>query len=162
MAWNRLLFDTLITRTWLALLESIAAGHSSLSVYDCLPPLQDRNTSGDAPYWTSLLRNVVQLAHTRKARIWPLCAGSGDAPRTAVYVSLEDALVAAAQDEEQLRALADAGLNIVHPSPSIRDVLMETCPSQALTPQNARPALVVSLLFRLSCNWRLMYVYSVP
>ena len=162
MAWNRLLFDTLIPRTWLGLLESIAAGLSSLSVYDCLPPLQDRNTSGDATYWTCLLRNVVQLAYTRKARIWPLCAGSGASSQTAVYVSLEDALVASAQDGEQLRALADAGLNIVHPSPSLRGVLMETCPSQALTPHSARPALVVSLLFRLSCNWRLMYVYSVP
>ncbi|PIL32619.1 hypothetical protein GSI_05323 [Ganoderma sinense ZZ0214-1] len=145
VAWNRLLFDTLIPRTWLALLESIAAGHFSLSVYNCLPPLQDRNTSGDAAYWTSLLRNVVQLAHTSKARIWPLCTGSGDSSQTAMHASLEDAFIAIAQDEEQLCALTDAGLNIVDPPPSsLGGVLTEICPSRALTPQSARPVLARS------------------
>ncbi len=150
MAWNRLLFDTLIPRTWLALLEGIAAGHSSLAVYKCLPPLQDQNAGGDATYWMSLLRDVVQLAHARNARIWPLCAGSGESSEITVYASLKDAFVAGTQDEGQLRALADAGLRIMLPSPSLRSVLLKACPSQDLSPHSARPVLVeVSLV---SCS----------
>ena len=109
MAWNKLLFSALIPRAWLAFLERVADGRSPMALYDSLPPLQDQNTSGDAVYWTSLLRDVVKLADDRNAQIWPVL-GSAELAR---HGALQDVLVAGSGDDPtQLRALASAGVDV--------------------------------------------------
>ncbi|EJF60799.1 hypothetical protein DICSQDRAFT_181063 [Dichomitus squalens LYAD-421 SS1] len=144
VAWNKLLFNTLIPRTWLEFLEGIAAGLSPTSLYDSLPPLQDQNTSGDAMYWTSLLRDLVKLADERVARIWPVFGLAGP-PQAMRYASLQDVLVAGSGDDQtQLHALARAGVDIVVPPSELRRVLLDIRSAQELTPTSARPRLVAS------------------
>ena len=142
VAWNKLLFNALIPRTWLAFLERVADGRLPMALYDSLPPLQDQNTSGDAVYWTSLLRDVVKLADDRNAQIWPVL-GSAEPAR---HGALQDVLVAGSGDDPtQLRALASAGVDVVMPSSELCRVLLEIRPERELTPVSVRPKLVVSL-----------------
>ncbi|KAI0739602.1 hypothetical protein C8Q80DRAFT_1274667 [Daedaleopsis nitida] len=144
VAWNELLFSTFIPRAWLVLLESVASGSIPLSMYNILPPLQNRNASGDAKYWTSLLHNLVELALERDASIWPqLLLSSLAAPVN--YTSLSMSLIAAEHDSaEQLRALIKGGVVIILPPAHIRLVLLEREPQSELKPGAARARLVAS------------------
>ncbi|RPD56795.1 hypothetical protein L226DRAFT_469097 [Lentinus tigrinus ALCF2SS1-7] len=140
VAWNKLLFSSIIPRAWLACMELVASGDLSLDLYQMLPPQQDRKTSGDAKYWTTLLQDVVRLAHTRDAKIWPVF--NNITPTT--YTALDGALIASESDElEHLRILARAGVNIILPPPALCVALLEVC-SQRLTPKTVRPRLIVA------------------
>ncbi len=140
--WNKLPSTSIIRRTWLALLESVASDGSSLDLYQMLPPRQDRNTSGDAKYWTTLLRDIVRLARDRNAKIWPIISSTSSQAPT--YTALGDALIASeVNNSEQLRVLAKAGIPILLPPPEVSVVLLEISPAQKLTPGTVRPRLVV-------------------
>lgn len=145
VAWNKLLFDTFVPRAWLALLETIANGRASLELYDILPPLQDRRTSGDAQYWTSLLRDVVGLALERDAPVWPELSGSTSTSSN-TYTRLINALVASWNDKsEHLEMLVKAGIVVIRPPSHVNEVLLESRSQHKLTPENVRPQLSVSL-----------------
>ena len=114
VAWNKLLFDEFIPRAWVAFLEFVANSQVSLDLYDILPPLQDRRTSGDAKYWTSLLRDVVSLVLERDASVWPALSASSTAS-----TCLADALVASWSDNPaQLQVLVKAGVVVILPPSS--------------------------------------------
>ncbi|RDX44314.1 hypothetical protein OH76DRAFT_1409168 [Lentinus brumalis] len=153
--WNKLPSTSIIRRTWLALLESVASDGSSLDLYQMLPPRQDRNTSGDAKYWTTLLRDIVRLARDRNAKIWPIISSTSSQAPT--YTALGDALIASeVNNSEQLRVLAKAGIPILLPPPEVSVVLLEISPAQKLTPGTVRPRLVaapeLSAMSRAECN----------
>ncbi|KAI0739601.1 hypothetical protein C8Q80DRAFT_1240735 [Daedaleopsis nitida] len=145
VAWNQLLFSTFIPRAWLVLLESVAAGSLPLDVYNLFPPLQDRMTSGDAKYWTSLLHDVIELALARNAVIWPVLSSSASLAPADIYASMDTILIARdADDVEQLRMLVKAGVVLMLPPARVSILLLELQPQRMLTPESVRPKLTAS------------------
>lgn len=126
------------------LLESVAAGGLPLNVYSMLPPLQDRITSGDAKYWTPLLHNVVELALARNAVIWPVLSSSASLAIADAYASMGSVLIARdIDDAEQLRMLVKAGVVLMLPPARVGILLVKLQPQRMLTPESARPKLMV-------------------
>jgi hypothetical protein len=152
MAWNQMLFEDLIPRTWMALLHTLLDGEHVADIFHVWPRPQGTNQHGDGINWQHLPEQLLLCTANTGSSCWPVLTFDDTAIN---YRDLSSVFVAApSEDMDVLRALATFGLEITQPPDHVFKVF-DICPDLDFTPLS--PEEVHSVLL-VSC--RVPYRYA--
>ncbi|EJD51980.1 hypothetical protein AURDEDRAFT_181547 [Auricularia subglabra TFB-10046 SS5] len=115
VAWNKMMFQTVVPTAWARLLDVLAAERNVADIYTLWP---DLNTSRDA-YWRDISVSILKVVLDRKLPVWPVCAAD-----KLTFVALSSALVAPPDTEaELLRLLQRLNITVVAPPSVLYNIL---------------------------------------
>lgn len=148
VAWNSLLFDTYIPRTWAHLLPILLENDQVQHVFDALPLSQPIAKGGDTMYWNSLPLHVLRGITQDNLRVWPISFDPDSSDGSPLYSDIRSVLVAPdTAREETLQALAAVGVMTSRPPQYVTDLLVTgNLGITLLDPHTVHVVLLVSML----------------
>lgn len=152
MAWNSLLFDTYIPRTWAQLLPILLQNDQVKHIFDALPASQPIAKGGDTMYWNFLPSHVLNVIIKDNLPVWPISYDPGVPGESLSYSDIRSVLVAPGTvRKEILKALAMIDVFTTQPPQYVTDLLFAAnLGIRFLDPCTLHLVLLVSLV---SLSW---------
>ncbi|KZV98960.1 hypothetical protein EXIGLDRAFT_762968 [Exidia glandulosa HHB12029] len=125
VAWNRLMFGTVIASAWARLLDALVRLDSHSDIYALWPHPDSRRD----PYWEAMGQSILRVVLEESLQVWPV---HGHSSR---HVALSSCLVAPPETAGSiLNILACLDIDVVVPPPHIHSAL----PKSSFDPLSAR------------------------
>ena len=144
-AWNRMLFEDLIPKTWMSLLHTLLGMEQGINIFDVWPCPQGINQHGDGTNWQHLPEELLRYIANTGLSCWPVLQRNKTA--TADHRDLSSVFIAApSEDMNVLRALASFGIEITQVPEHVFE-LFEMCDDLGctfLSPEEVHSTLLVS------------------